>query len=119
MFASNSYAWIKIEKANKGLFGYKYVNEDHTSGSHMLACAEPGWNGCNWDNPPTFDDGNFLDLDDYLEIESEVESKIESGVSSGDFLFETIYVEFTYDQDLDRLVMKLYSKDEARELGLL
>lgn len=117
---TNSFAWIKVTKDSKGLFGYKYVNEDHSGGSHMLACANPGWNRCRWDTQPTFEDeGDVPSLVDYEAIELKVNEGIVGGSSAGNFLYNNVYVEYDYRKDSDILTMTLYSFEEAKDLGLI
>jgi hypothetical protein len=45
-FSLSGLSWIKYERYNRGIFGYKYVNTSTSGGNTLVACPNPGWNAC-------------------------------------------------------------------------
>ncbi|MCC5924889.1 MAG: hypothetical protein JJT77_13990 [Crocinitomicaceae bacterium] len=112
-FQFNSYAWIKVVKMNGGFRGYKYVNEDHSGGNHLLACAEPGKTKCKWDRHPSFSGSDSPSFEDMGAIERRITELIYSDNLIGDFWYYSIFVEYEYDVSTDTLTFTLYSQDEV------
>lgn len=124
-FSFSGLSWTKIEKYNRGVFGYRDVTASYSGPNSMLACANPGWNACKWRNGivtgvVTDADGTVMPIDDYQPIEDAVMSQITKENTSGAIYYGSdLYVKYSYDADTDHLVMEVYSLYEARTLGLI
>jgi hypothetical protein len=123
-----SFAWVKIVKVNGGLFGYKYITEEHTGGNHSLGCNEPGRQKCRFSQISQGRDNvnkdlallRMLNVQVLDEIEEKINGLIKSGSSlNGNFRgINNIYVKYDYDAESNILSMEIYSEEEATELGL-
>jgi hypothetical protein len=115
--AFNSSAVITITKHNKGLFGYRTIDEHHWQGhgemNHSLNCTDPGWKGCKWDNPPTNGSGDPI-VNTLESIEERVNQSIINGALVGDFQFDNYFVEYIYEEESGRLEIRIYTEEEYR-----
>jgi hypothetical protein len=124
-FSFSGLSWVKIEKKDRGLFGYRDVYASYSGPNSMLGCANPGWKACKWSNGIAGSvvlnaSGDTKTIDDYQPIEDAVMEHITRESTSGAIYFGSdLYVKYTYDTDDDHLVMEVYSLYEARTLGLI
>ena len=124
-FSFSGLSWVKIEKRDRGMFGYRDVTASYSGPNSMLACANPGWKACKWSNGITTGvvtdaNGTVMPIDDYQPIEDAVMSHITKDNTSGAMYYGSdLYVKYSYDASDDHLIMEVYSLYEARTLGLI
>lgn len=115
----SAFCWIKVVQTDKGLFGYKYVNEDHAGPNHSLSCSQPGHQKCRFKESLIFNGDETGD-----QFVSDVLLKVDEILSQSDtngyFYYNSdCYVRYNYNPENDSLVVEIYTKKEARDLGLI
>ncbi|MNK24819.1 hypothetical protein D3C87_431340 [compost metagenome] len=124
-FSFSGFSWIKYERYNRGIFGYKYVNTSTTGPNTLVSCSDPGWSGCRKDNGITTGvvtdaNGTVRPIDDIEPIVEAVTARITKESTEGTMYYGSdLFVKYSYKTEGDRFVMEVYSLYEARALGYI
>lgn len=105
----------KVVRNGRGLFGYKYVNDDTTTnGDYVLLCSDPGRKKC----APTalIVSGGLQESDSEIILNS-VDHKILEIGATGNFIYDSKYY-VTYSFDINTGVTNVYIYTEAEANGL-
>ncbi len=113
LLASPTYT--KIVKSNRGLFGYKYVNDTGTPDARVLACAEPGFRACRLTNVIT----SILTPTQIDEISNQVDNLILSTRKGGNFVYQnTYFVLYSFvATDISKTTIEILTRPEAASRG--
>jgi hypothetical protein len=118
ILSTNAFCWIKIDKYNGGLFGYRNVTESHSGDNHMLGCADPGKNKCRFSSISS--SGETPSLFQIEQIDIQIQDKLRNENFRGDFIFENSYfVKYIFDYNINKLSYEIYSIQEAKNFGFL
>lgn len=118
---------VIITKTNRGLFGYKYILEQQAEGQHRVDCSDPGRMRCRTNSGSIIVTEQTAQFD-YLEItnnqidgiESFIAGQLAQSISSGNFIYDNLcYITYSYDPNLDILITRIYSVQEAQSLNII
>lgn len=87
--------FVRIEKHNGGIFGYKDIQYTQNGADKWLYCNDPGWSRCKSNRPIPGEEGNNLDAVDikYLyDLIDYADEKIDNSVLIGTYYIR-IHVE--------------------------
>jgi hypothetical protein len=109
-----------VTKKNRGLFGYKGVNETYAEGMHTLTCLDPGRTKCK-PNKLIIDETLTLTELEFESIDRIVDDfVINHQREQGMFNYsDKAIITFSYNANRDELVYKIYSIKQASALGLI
>lgn len=113
---------VKVTKKNRGLFGYKSVNETIAEGSHTLTCLDPGRTACRTNGiSVVVDETLTLTSEELAKIDSQVDTFVsEDRKESGKFVFDgRAVIVFSYNANQDLLTYTIYSIKQATNLHIL
>lgn len=111
MFNSVLFAEDIILRHNKGLFGYKTVTTSHNAVGNYLSCLDPGKSSCKW-SVSTLNN-------EYEDIVKKVDLECSNGSTSGSFQDDKYFVKYVFERDEDKLEIRIYTLNEARERGFI
>jgi hypothetical protein len=113
---------LTVTKKNRGLFGYKSVNETFAEGMHTLTCLDPGRTACRTNGlSVVIDETLTLSADELATIDNQVTDFVNINRNeSGTFVFASkAVIVYSYDPDKDQLIYTVYSVEQANELNIL
>lgn len=113
---------IKVTKKNRGLFGYKSVNETIAEGIHTLTCLDPGRTACRTNGISVFVDETLtLAAEEIASIDSQVDAFVgEDRKELGKFVFDgKAVIVFSYNAEQDLLTYTIYSIKQATDLHII
>jgi hypothetical protein len=107
----------KVTRTNRGIFGYKYVNDDTSSnGDYVLACSQPGHKKCA---PTAIIISGGLQENDSDTILNMVDHKILEEGASGTFVYNSqYYITYSFDINNGETNVYIYTEAEANGLGI-
>jgi hypothetical protein len=113
---------LTITKKNRGLFGYKSVNETIGEGQHTLTCLDPGRTACRTNGMAVvFDETLTLTADELATVDSQVDNFVNvERNENGKFVFSNkAVIVYSYNPDTDALVYTIYSVKQATDLHVI
>jgi hypothetical protein len=119
--ALQSFGYIKVDSQKGGLFGYKYLKEEHNGKNHDLVCMNPGFSSCKWHILPPLTDARPISLDRYEQLLEYANEEIYvKGNYSGRMITEDRYViTWSHTEDEYRDIYTIYDLEEAKEMGII
>ncbi len=87
---------IKVNKENKGFWGYYFVTETHTDDFSQLNCTDPGHSRCKWIEKPANCPVDVITLNAYL---AQIETEIDNGQINGNMSFAEISAEWSTNSE--------------------
>lgn len=113
-------AWIKIEKKDGGLLGYKLVSYSESGPNQLLACSDPGRQKCKFPALARIEDGEIIDESIIDAIDVEVTAKVKGIAVKGEYISELGYfVKYFYDIESNSLAYEIYTIKEATSNGFI
>lgn len=123
--AAPAFCWYKIERTNRGIFGYDVVYETTAGPNTILGCSNPGRKSCHGSGIISVTpSGPVIDNSSVDDINKTVDQRIADAEygkdTKGNFYYGSdFYVEFTYVFASDKIEINIYSVKEAKDLGLI
>lgn len=111
MFSSGLFAEDIILRHNRGLFGYKMVTVSQNPVGNYLSCLDPGKKSCRWSMGGKDEE--------YSAIVGKVDEACINGSTSGEFQDGAYFVKYTFEKEDDKLEIRIYTLNEARDRGFM
>jgi hypothetical protein len=115
----SSPTYTKIVRTNRGLFGYKYVDQQPSSGNDVyLLCSDPGSHRCKLSEAMVVSSG--LSNANLETIQEMVDQRIlDNAGIPGNFVFNSdYYVSYSFVLSTGQSKIEIYTRTEANAINI-